>query len=94
MYQTAGTVTIRAEGKAKEMQVSWLGQCFQGDICQSNTKTERSTGRWWGGSERCLGEGRAWGDGRQQWRWRSKTQGVGSEDRPAVQVLVMSLVAE
>ena len=46
MYQTAGTVTIRAEGKAKERQVSWLGQCFQGNICQSNTKTNRSTGRW------------------------------------------------
>ena len=54
MYQTAGTVIIRAEGKEKEMQVSWLGQCFQGDMCQSNTKTDRSAG---GGG---LGKKGAW----------------------------------
>ena len=76
------------------MQVAWLGQCFRGNICHTNTKADRALGGC-GVGEKGAWEGGEHGEtGDRDGRWRWKSWGVGSEDAAAVQVLVRSLVAE
>ena len=49
MDQTAVAVRMKAEGAEKEMQLTWLGQCFRGRNCQKNRGTGRGIGRRWSG---------------------------------------------
>ena len=33
----------------REMQVTWLGEYFRGNVCHTNTGTDRGIGRSWSG---------------------------------------------